>query len=85
MTIEQLQKFCIDDATRPAIQFPFSQDKWTYATNGHIAVRIARIAKVKENQDAPNMDSIFNDKVAVFDDPNRIWVDVPEPIIEINK
>lgn len=43
-----LQKFCGVDETRPYLMRPFSFGDFTYATNGHVMVRLPRISDVKE-------------------------------------
>jgi hypothetical protein len=44
-----LQTFCIaKDSGRYSLESPFSRGDWTYATNGHIAVRVPRRADVDE-------------------------------------
>ena len=43
-----LAKFCSQDETRPYLQRPFSAGAYTYATNGHIMVRVARCGDVLE-------------------------------------
>ncbi len=49
-----LQKFCAGpDFGNGSITAPFSQDKFTFATNGHIIVRMPRMAAVPESCKAP--------------------------------
>jgi hypothetical protein len=36
-----LQQFCGDDETRPYLMKPFTRNGYTWATNGHILVRVA--------------------------------------------
>lgn len=45
-----LQQFCGTDETRPYLMKPFSRDGFTWATNGHILVR------VRARPDVPDMD-----------------------------
>jgi len=40
---ELLKQFCSHDPTRYYLMKPFSQDGYTWATNGHIMVRVAQI------------------------------------------
>ena len=47
-----LETFC--DPERPELARPFSIDAWTYATNGHVLVRVTRRDDVAENPNAPN-------------------------------
>ena len=55
LTPEDLQRFCSDDESRPSICHPFSQEKWTYATDGRLLIRVPRLAEVPEYEDAPKM------------------------------
>jgi hypothetical protein len=54
-----LQLFCGDQPARPAIRQPFSQGDFTYATNGHIAVRVPRLAAVPDHPSAPTMERLW--------------------------
>jgi hypothetical protein len=49
-----LQQFCSTDETRHYLLNPFSRDGFTYATNGHIMVRVAL------RPDVPDVDKKFN-------------------------
>ena len=51
ITIEQLNAFC--NTERPIIMRPFSQDIWTYATDGKLIIRVPRMAEVPEYDDSP--------------------------------
>jgi len=50
MNADDLKKYCSKDETRPYLHEPFSRGEWTYATNGHIAVRVPKLADVPEPQ-----------------------------------
>ena len=39
----ELKQFCSDDPFRPYLHEPFTVDDFTYATNGHILVRVPKI------------------------------------------
>ena len=54
-----LEIFCHPD--RPELVRPFSIDTWTYATNGHVLVRVPRRDDVAENETAPNVARMFPD------------------------
>lgn len=43
-----LKKFCGTDTWRTYLHEPFSRDEYTYATNGHIIVRVPRVAEIGE-------------------------------------
>jgi hypothetical protein len=53
MTID-LEKFCSCDPQHPVLHQPFSYGTWTYATNGHVMVRVLRCDGIAENPCAPN-------------------------------
>jgi len=60
MTREELCRFVADqDDPRYELHHPFSVGKWSYATNGHIAVRVPRLADVEVNRAAPNVEKLF--------------------------
>ena len=56
-----LQQFCSvgDEYNRYRIHRPFSRGAWSWATNGHILVRVARRADIPEDQDAPNAEAVW--------------------------
>jgi len=51
-----LMKFC--EPSIESIAQPFSHAQHTYASNGHILIRTARILDVHERDDAPSLDNI---------------------------
>ena len=57
--IETLKKFCHDDATRPNIATPWSAGEHSYATDGHILIRVPRLEDVPERDDVPAPDELF--------------------------
>lgn len=62
MIRSDLHQFCAgEDDVRYYIHQPWSRGEWTYATNGYIIVRVARLADVDENEKAPNAEKIFAD------------------------
>ena len=48
-----LKPFCSTDRFRPNLHNPFSLGSWTYATNGHVCVRVPRRDDVPEATDKP--------------------------------
>lgn len=48
-----LCQFCWKGVGRDYLRAPYSVGEWTYATNGHIAVRVPRRPDVGENSKAP--------------------------------
>jgi len=57
MSVE-LQKFC-ENATNCRIKRPFNKGPWTYATNGHIMIRVPLIAGFRD--DGPNAEKLYDD------------------------
>ena len=55
-----LQQFCSTDPDRPQMHAPFSSAAWTWATNGHILVRVPRRDDVPENPEAPNVKKVWD-------------------------
>jgi hypothetical protein len=49
--MENLKKFCSTDPTRPYIAEPFSFGEFTYATNGYVVVRVARVMDASEGRE----------------------------------
>jgi hypothetical protein len=47
MTVD-LQPFCSEDPVRVNLQKPFTRGDWTYATNGHILVRVPKATDAPE-------------------------------------
>lgn len=77
-----LQKFCSTDLTRVNINKPFSRGEYTYATNGHILVRIARIGDIGEQEKSDKFkptepETLF---AAVKDYPYHPIPDIPVPL-----
>jgi len=57
--IVDLQKFCDDAGINFRIKSPFSKGEWTYATNGHIMIRVPLIAG--HRKDGPNAEKLYTD------------------------
>ena len=73
MNKDELRKFCADSHHyRPLLCEPWTIGKLTYATNGHIIVRIKRLDDVPENKKAPMANKLF-DTAKTGD-----WLLVPE-------
>lgn len=54
-----LIKFCATDRNRGSMSSPWSRGEWTYATNGHIAVRVPRRPDVTR-EDGPDLQSVMD-------------------------
>lgn len=63
---------------RPDLHKPFSRGQYTYATNGHIVVRVSRIADVAE-QEKHDLSGLFN---LNFKDEPRGVLEVKIPVIK---
>ena len=59
MTKEELARFCSTDETRINIVTPWSKDEYSFATNGHLIVRVPRLVDVPERDAAPSGDKLF--------------------------
>lgn len=60
MNMDDLKPFCSIGAFRPWLNTPFSRDKYTYATNGHVLVRVPRLSYVDENPKAPPAEKVID-------------------------
>ena len=74
-----LTKFCSKDKTRSQINKPWSRGEYTYATDGHILIRVLRLADVPEDPAAPNGDNIFVQSVKIQE---RTWHAIPPYTLE---
>ena len=72
-----LAKYCgKNPANIHRIGTPWSAGDYTYATNEHIIIRVARVVGVPENTSAPDM--VKRSEVSgVFDNEPAEWVSVP--------
>lgn len=59
--LELLKKFVSQDDPRKYMRSPFTRGEWTYATNGHIAVRVPKIdgVEILPEKHIPNLESLF--------------------------
>ena len=71
-----LRDFCYqsDGAIRYKIDKPWSKGVYTYATNGHICIRVPRDAAVPERKESPNAERLFSE-AHVRGEPE--WSDIP--------
>ncbi len=78
MTADDLQRFCAGpDDYRTELRAPWSAGAWTYASNGHIIIRVPRLPDVPENEDAPkSAESLFP-----AGPPADGWM--PVPVVEM--
>jgi len=75
MNSQDLRQFCSTDENRFNIQAPFTRGPFTYATNGHILVRVPRLDDVPQIEGAPHAEVIF-DKAA----PQEVG---PTPVLSL--
>ncbi len=54
MTLDEIKVFCAIDDARWNLLHPWTRDGYTWATNGHIIVRVPAMDDVPENNDAPD-------------------------------
>lgn len=77
MTRRQLQPFCArKDKYYYEIETPFNKGDYTYATNGHVVVRVPKLKDraLKQARKTPNVDKIFADAIV----PEK-YIPVPNP------
>lgn len=73
MNAADLRRFCAEaDDIRCYLCQPWSWGEWTYATNGHIMVRVPRMADVPENEKAPDGEAVMGKQVSP-----KNWIPVP--------
>jgi len=85
MNAADLQAFCADrEDIRYYLRKPWSDGEYTYASNGHIIVRVSRLPDVAEEPKAPNAAGLIA-KIA----PASNWMPVPvavmPPMIECDE
>jgi hypothetical protein len=73
-----LQQFCSKDPMRAYLHKPFSRGRFTYATDGRIAVRVPRLAEVPE-QEKPDPEKLFEQ---YFKEEPRGTIEVAMPEIK---
>lgn len=71
-----LKKFYSDDDTRERLKNPHSRGEYTYATNGHILIRVPRRSDVPENDQAPNCEGLFNEA----EKREYVWAPIPPDV-----
>ena len=72
-----LQKFCSTDSFRININKPFSKGDYTYATNGHIMVRVSKVEGIGEQETSDTIKAV--NPVPLFSDiENLVYVPIPD-------
>jgi hypothetical protein len=82
LTAESLKPFCSTDPARWYLCEPWSWDGFTYATNGHILVRVARLPDVAEQEGPPGIARIL-EMVTGQDTTPLPAIDFPTPGVKI--
>lgn len=67
MADHDLSHFCYTEDDRPHLKRPWSRGDFTYATNGHVLVRVPRRADTPDNDAAPDVEGRILSKLS-FDD-----------------
>lgn len=62
-----LTKYCCHNETRTYISKPWSHGDYTYATNGHVMLRVPRREDVPENPAAPDVEKVIASALAPID------------------
>lgn len=73
-----LKPFCCTEECRPYIQQPFTRGEYTYATDGHIAVRVAAREGLADAPQVPKIAEMFTEHLAASYVPLPA-VKLPEP------
>ena len=76
MNQDELNKFCHADVHMMRIATPWSDENHTYASNGHIIIRVSRIEEVPIRKDAPKIEGYPIEKL--FNKEPKKWYPVPE-------
>lgn len=75
ITDAMLRMFCSNDETSETLNNPFNDGDYTYATNGHILIRVPRRAEYDQNKAVKNI----NEAVQFTAVPEEKWIDTPDP------
>ena len=59
MTKDDLMKFCATGRGHINISVPWSDGEYSYATNGHVIIRVPRLGDVHEKDTAPQTKQLF--------------------------
>lgn len=78
MDIHTLKLFCCTHAEKEALAEPYSSGDYTFATNGHVQIRVPRLPDVSESEIAPKIEITTKDSVGMhyLKEPAE-WVNVP--------
>ena len=76
MKKEDLKRFCDTEGYRHTLAEPWSTEKHTYASNGHIIIRVPRMADVPERSNAPKIDGTLLGEA--FEYGPEKWYPIPK-------
>lgn len=81
MNAKDMQKFCGTEERVAEIRHPFTRGDFTYATNGHIMIRVPRLAEDCDQPRAPHAEKLFDMAPAMELAPLPA-MELPEPATE---
>lgn len=83
MNIETLKLFCCTNSEKEALAEPYSSGDFTFATNGHVQIRVSRLPEVPESEIAPKIAITEHDAVGkhYLKEPTE-WVALPAVTVE---
>jgi len=78
MDIQTLKLFCCSESEKENLSQPYSSGEFTFATNGHMQIRVPRMQEVPERENAPRIEITQKDPVGMhyLKEPSE-WVAVP--------
>ena len=77
-TVIDLRIFCNHDDRREALKSPFSDEKFTYATDGHICIRVPRIAEIPESEGGVSLLKYLKFDHSEMTDWKPLSVEIPD-------
>ncbi len=73
-----LKKFCSKDRFRDAITEPFSRGEWSYATNGHLLIRVPRRDDIAEIENSPQVERLWPKEAPNYRVPSTLILPPPK-------
>lgn len=77
-TAIDLRIFCNPDDRREALKSPFSDENYTYATDGHIVIRVSRMVDIPISEGGVGLLKYLKFDHAEMTDWNPIPTEIPE-------
>lgn len=78
MSALDLKQFCSKDRFREAIVEPFSRGEWSYATNGHLLIRVPRRNDIAEIEKAPHIEHLWPKEAPNYRVPSTLVLPPPK-------